>query len=56
MWKRRYMYYDKEVADRVYKSLKRDGKKVKMTSRKLSARDRGHYGSKYVYTIYHWRI
>ena len=54
-WKRTYMYYKKEQADRVFKQLKKDGIKAKMTKRKLSAHDRKRMGSNYVYSIYWWK-
>ena len=54
-WKRTYVYYNKEQADRVFKSFKKEGVKVKRTKRKLSVRDRERWGSNYVYTIYRWR-
>ena len=55
-WKRTYIYYHKEQADRVFRSLKKEGVKVKRTKRKLSVADRKRYGLNYVYTIYRWRI
>jgi len=55
-WKRTYIYYNKEQADRVFRSLKKEGVKVKRTKRKLSVADRKRYGLNYVYTIYRWRI
>jgi len=54
-WKRTYMYYDSEKAHSVFKSLKRDGVKVKMTSRKLSKWESDKRGSNRVYSIYRWR-
>ena len=55
VWKRTYVYYNKEQADRVFKSLKKEGVKVKRTKRKLSVRDRERWDSNYVYTIYRWK-
>lgn len=55
-WKRTYVYYSKEQADRVFKSLKKEGVKVKRTRRKLSAYLKKRWGVNYVYTIYRWKI
>lgn len=55
-WKHTYRYYDKAKADSVFKSLKKEGMRVRMTKRKLSAHDRKLFGSSYIYTIYRWRV
>jgi len=55
-WKRTYMYYDSEQANRVFKSLKRDGVKVKITKRKLAVWEQKRHNAKYVYSIYRWRV
>ena len=56
-WKSTYAYYDKKLADKVFKGLKREEVAVKLTSRKLSAHERKlHLGSTRLYTIHRWRL
>ena len=56
-WKRTYLYYDYDKANDVYRGLKREGVKVKMTSRKLDKTEsKIHKGARRAYSIYRWRI
>lgn len=55
-WKRTIMYYDSAIANRVFKRLKYDGVKVKMTKRKLAVWEQKRHNAKYVYSIHLWRI
>lgn len=55
MWKRTYVYYNKEQADRVFKDLKMQGTRVKMTRRKADIYEKKRHNSNYIYSIYRWR-